>query len=211
MNRIVLVRHGETIWHKENRYAGRSDIALNEKGYAQADQLATWATDAGITGIWSSTLSRACNTAAPIAKALALPLQTDARLVELDFGRGEGLTSVEMSCQMPAEFAAFRIDPVKNHLPEGEDPIHAVERALEALYEVAECTDSSGRALVVAHNTLLRLVLCRLLGISLSRYRTVFPVFDNCSLTEIEIAPGVASSLLCFNVPLSIPPQNVNQ
>jgi probable phosphoglycerate mutase len=199
------------MWHKENRYAGRSDIALNEKGYAQADQLATWAATAGITGIWSSTLSRACNTASPIAKALGLPLQTDARLVELDFGRGEGLTSAEMSYQMPEEFAAFRVDPVKNFLPEGEDPVHAVERALAAFYEVAECTDSGGRALVVAHNTLLRLVLCRLLGISLSRYRTVFPVFDNCSLTEIEMAPGVASSLLCFNVPLSIPPQNVNQ
>jgi probable phosphoglycerate mutase len=49
---------------------------------------------------------------------------------------------------------------------------------------------------------LLRLVLCHLLGISLSRYRAVFPLFDNCSLTEIDLSPGKDVSLLHFNAPL---------
>jgi probable phosphoglycerate mutase len=199
-----MVRHGETVWHRENRYAGISDIALTPQGEAQACQLATWAIEAGITAVWSSPLSRACNTALPAAKALALPLRTDARLKELNFGRGEGLTSAEMSQQFPEAFAAFRSDPVKNFLQEGEDPVNAAKRAIAALYEIAESTGSGERSLVVAHNTLLRLALCEMLGIPLSRYRAVFPLFDNCSLTEVDIRPGKQTSLLHFNAPLSL-------
>ena len=197
MSRIILVRHGETVWHEENRYAGLSDVALTVRGEAQANQLAAWATGAGITAVWSSPLSRAYNTAAPVAKALGLPLQTEERLIELGFGLGEGLTSAEMSLQFPEAFAAFRADPVKNFLPEGEDPVHAAGRGISALGEIART--SSKRSLVVAHSTLLRLVLCQLLGIPLSRYRAVFPSFDNCSLTEIDIDPDRNVSILQFN------------
>src|SRR6266702_6807917 len=121
MSRIVMVRHGETVCHTENRYAGRSDIALTEKGLAQADQLASWVVGAGITAIWTSTLSRAQATALPVAKALGLPLQIDERLVELDFGEGEGLTTEAMNRTFPEALAAFRRDPVQHFLPGGED------------------------------------------------------------------------------------------
>jgi broad specificity phosphatase PhoE len=202
MSRIVMVRHGETVWHEENRYAGRSDIALTPKGQEQANKLARWATTAGVTAVWSSPLSRARNTAVPAAKALGLPLQIDERLTELDFGKSEGLTSVEMAQRIPEEYAAFRLDPVTNFLPGGEDPAHAMDRAIPAIYAIAGATAPGSRSLIVAHNTLLRLVLCHLLGISLSRYRAVFPLFDNCSLTEIDLSPGKDVSLLHFNAPL---------
>ena len=198
MSCILLVRHGETVWHKENRYAGHSDVALTARGQAQANQLAAWAVTAGITAIWSSPLSRAQKTAAPVAKTLGVPLQTDERLIELDFGRGEGLTSAEMSARIPEAFAAFRIDPVKNFLPGGEDPAYAVERAISALIEIS--MSSNQRSLVVAHSTLIRLVLCQFLGIPLSRYRAVFPTLDNCSITEIDLNPDKNAGLLRFNV-----------
>jgi probable phosphoglycerate mutase len=204
MSRIVMVRHGETVWHAENRYAGRRDIALTSNGLEQAERLARWAlTEGDITSVWSSTLSRARDTAFPAARALDLPLQVDERLVELDFGQGEGLTSVEMLQKMPAAFTAFRADPVRNFLPEGEDPVAAVERAMIALGAIAKSAGEPGRSLVVAHSTLLRLVLCKMLEIPLSHYRTVFPSFNNCSLTEVRLAPDGTASLLMFNVPLS--------
>ena len=65
MKFIALVRHGETEWHAENRYAGRSDIALTDKGLFQAEQLAQWARTAELHAIWSSSLSRALRTAEP--------------------------------------------------------------------------------------------------------------------------------------------------
>jgi broad specificity phosphatase PhoE len=57
-----------------------------------------------------------------------------------------------------------------------------------------------GRVLVVAHNTVIRLALCQLLGLPLREYRRLFPAIGNCALTEIRMTDG-RSALLRFNVP----------
>ncbi len=199
MSRLLLVRHGETVWHAENRYAGRTDIDLTDNGRAQAERLARWVRTANLEAVWSSPLRRARLTALPSALAAGLPLQIDERLIELDFGQGEGLTDAEMEMHFRAERSAFRLDPVAHHLPGGEDPEQAAARGTAALYEIAAAVE--GRGLVVAHSTLLRLSLCHLLGIPLPRYRSVFPHLANGALTEIQITPG-AIGLLSFNNPL---------
>jgi probable phosphoglycerate mutase len=199
--RIVLVRHGESIWHAENRYAGRTDIGLTPNGDAQAASLALWARTAGLAAVYSSTLSRAIATATPVAEACDLRLQTMTDLMELDFGRGEGLSDREMGERFPAARAAFKMDPVKHHLPEGEDPMLAVERGMRALRQIA-AKHRGQRVLVVAHSTLMRLLLCDMLQISHSNYRSVFPRMANGTLTEIEMrTSGIA--LLSFNSPLA--------
>ncbi len=200
MSRLVLVRHGETVWGADNRYAGQSDIALTPHGELQSERLARWASGARLAAVWSSPLSRARLTAAPSAAAAGLPLHIDDRLLELHFGEAEGLTEREMEARFPAERAAFLRDPVVHFLPGGEDPLLAAVRGVAALQAIAAAA-ADGRCLVVAHSTLLRLALCRLLGIPLARYRTAIPRFPNTALTEIELTPGGAS-LLCFNVPL---------
>ena len=198
--RIVLVRHGETVWHAENRYAGTSDIALTPKGEQQALHLAAWAQSANLGAVYASTLSRAITTATPAAEAARVMLQTSPDLVELDFGLGEGLTDREMDAKFPDVRAAFRLDPVTHHLPGGENPIAAVNRAMSALRKIASAHEGD-RVLVVAHNTLIRLLLCHVLQIPLARYRATFPHLANGTLTEIEFRPtGVA--LLSFNSPL---------
>jgi probable phosphoglycerate mutase len=202
MIRLVLVRHGETVWHGENRYAGRTDVALTERGVAQAAQLAEWARNAKLNAVWSSPLSRARLTASPAAEAASLPLQVNEQLMELDFGRAEGKTDAEMRLLFPEERAAFVRDPVLHHLPGGEDPVRAAERGVAALQAIAEASGEGGRALVVAHSTLLRLVLCSLLEIPLARYRDTFPSFANGTITEIAIS-GSNVGLLSFNVPLT--------
>ena len=126
MTRLFLVRHGQTVWHVDNRYAGRTDVALSPRGREQAEQLAAWGKTAGLDGIWCSPLSRARETAAPVAVATGLDLQVDARLCELDFGRGEGLTAADMGEAFPEALAAFQADPVAHHLPGGEDPRAAI-------------------------------------------------------------------------------------
>jgi probable phosphoglycerate mutase len=200
MSRLVLVRHGETVWHAENRYAGRTDVALTDKGIAQAAKLAQWAKKAQLNAVWASPLTRAQLTAQPAAEAVGLSVQTDARLIEVDFGRGEGLTDAEMKAAFPEERAAFLRDPAANPLPGSEDAATAAERGVAALHAIAEIT-AGGRALVVAHNTLFRLVLCKLLGIPLGRYRTTFPQLANGTVTEIGITDA-GVSLLSFNAPL---------
>ncbi|UFR06795.1 histidine phosphatase family protein [Streptomyces sp. Go40/10] len=199
MTDFLLVRHGETAWHADNRYAGRSDVPLTERGHKQAAALGGWAAGQRLDAVLCSPLSRARLTAEPAAAARGLPLRVDERLYEVDFGRGDGLTRAEMAALFPDELAAFLTDPVAHHLPGGEDPAAAARRGVACLTEVAgELPD--GRVLVVAHSTLVRLMLCALLGIPLARYRSVFPVLENGALTELRLHEGQAA-LLRLNVP----------
>jgi broad specificity phosphatase PhoE len=201
MNNIILCRHGETVWHAENRYAGISDIDLTPRGHNQAAHLADWAKSAGLTAIYASTLSRAQTTAAASAKTTGLDVQVDQRLRELDFGEGEGMTTAEMEQQFPKALAHFRSDPAKHHLPGGEDPFKAADRFVESLQEINR-NHPDGRVLVVAHTTAIRLALCQMIGIPLSEYRRVFPAIRNCSLTEISVRDGYVS-VLEFNTPVA--------
>lgn len=194
MTRLVLVRHGESVWHAENRYAGVSDIALTERGVEQAHQLADWSRTAGLDAVWSSTLSRAQLTAKACSETIHLPMRVDERLRELDFGDAEGMTVGEMEERFPQALAAFRADPVSGHLPRGEDPAKAAHRFVECLLDIA-AENPDGRVLVVAHTTAIRLALCRLIGIPLSEYRRVFPFLRNCALTEIRLTDGHAAVL----------------
>ncbi|MEU6992099.1 histidine phosphatase family protein [Streptomyces sp. NPDC046465] len=204
MTDFVLVRHGETVWHDGNRYAGRTDVALTPHGLRQADALGAWAAGERIDAVVSSPLSRARLTARPAAEALGLVPRVEQRLVELDFGRGDGLTRDEMRERFPAELAAFLRDPVAHHLPGGEDPRAAAERASAALADLA-ADFPEGRVLVVAHSTLVRLVLCRQLGIPLADYRQVFPALHNGALTELRLREG-RMSLLRLNAPAVVAP-----
>ena len=197
MTNLVLVRHGETVWHAENRYAGVSDVALTPRGEEQAGQLAAWARNAGLAAVWSSPLSRARRTAQ--ACAAGVPLEVDARLRELDFGDGEGLTSAEMTQRFPEARAAFLDDPAAHPLPGGEDPVAAANRFTECLQEIAADLPD-GRVLVVAHSSAIRLALCRLIGVPLSEYRRLFPRLRNCALTEVRLRDGRVA-LLQFNTP----------
>jgi broad specificity phosphatase PhoE len=198
--RLMLVRHAETVWHAENRYAGSSDVALTPHGREQAALLAEWAKSAGLTALWTSPLARARETAAAVAEATGLQPRVDARLAELDFGQGEGHTIEEMRRLFPDRVAAFQADPVANHLPGGEDPEAAAERGVACLAEIAGAHPGE-RVLIVAHTTLLRLVLCRLLDTPLAAYRRVFPFIRNCGLTEVRL-DGHNASLFEFNVPI---------
>jgi probable phosphoglycerate mutase len=199
MTDLVLVRHGETAWHAENRYAGVSEVELSSSGRAQAAELAMWASSAGLSAVWSSPQGRALATATACADLAGLPLQVDSSLRELDFGQAEGLTAQEMRERLPEALAAFSIDPVADHLPGGEDPAEAAARFVACLRDIAGAQE--GRVLVVAHNTVIRLALCRLLGVPLRDYRRLLPTVGNCTLTEIRMTDG-PPALLRFNVPV---------
>ncbi|MFI7146106.1 histidine phosphatase family protein [Nonomuraea sp. NPDC050022] len=200
MTNIALVRHGESVWHAENRYAGLSDIELTPRGLDQAGQLASWAGRAGLAAVWASTLSRARITAAASAEAAGVELRVDERLRELDFGQADGLTAAEMRERFPEARAAFEADPATNPLPGGEDPKLAADRFTECLRDIA-AAHPDGRVMVVAHTTVIRIALCRLMGVPLDEYRRLFPKLDNCAITEIRPRNGQVA-ILRYNSPI---------
>ena len=198
---FFLVRHGQTAWHRANRYAGRADLELDATGRAQAAVLAGWAARADLTAVVSSPLRRAVQTARPAAAAASLPLECDDRLRELDFGLAEGLRLADLRRSDPDAVRRFEADPAAHPLPGGEDPVVAAARGRDCLLEIA-AAHPGGRMLVVAHNTLLRLVLCELLGIALRDYRRRFGQLVNGALTEIEL--GASGAALCrYNADLT--------
>ena len=196
---LLLARHGQTVWHAENRYAGVSDVALTGTGRAQAEALGRWAGAHPVDAIWTSTVSRAIATAEPACRALGLTPHREHALRECDFGVVEGRTLAEFAREDPDAAAAFRADPVAHPFPGAEDPRAAAERGAAALRRIAAAHEG-GRVLVVAHNTLLRLVLCRLLSIPLADYRRVFPRLRNAAVTELRLDAG-SVGLISLNVP----------
>lgn len=196
---LLLARHGQTVWHAGNRYAGVSDVALTDTGRAQAEALGRWAAGHPVDAVWTSPLSRAVDTAEPACRALGVAARRDPGLRECDFGVVEGRTLAEFAAEHPAAAEAYRADPVAHPFPGAEDPRAAAARGTAALRRIA-AAHPGGRVLVVAHNTLLRLTLCSLLGIPLAEYRRAFPRLRNAAVSEIRV-DGDSTGLLSLNLP----------
>lgn len=205
MTTLLLVRHGQTVWHEGPRYAGSSDVALTDLGHAQAQQLAAWAPSARLDAIVSSQLTRAVETARPAADACGLDLRVDARLAEVDFGIAEGRTRADMEVDMPAELAAHLANPMERGFPGGESGLEVVGRAAAAFRDVC-AAHPDGRVLVVGHSTTTRLVLCVLLGIDPTTFRTVMPYLGNGTVTTLDLADDGTAALHGYNVPLGALP-----
>ena len=197
---LHLVRHGQTIWHAENRYTGSSDIELTAEGEAEAERLARWASTAGPHAIYSSPLVRARRTAEPSARALGLEVVPHRDLREVDFGRGEGLTRGEMAEIFPEALETFLRSPAEHPLPSGERGLDAIARARPVVDEIVD-RHRGASALLVLHSTVLRLLLCDLLDFEPNRYRSLFPRVVNCAVTTVEVHGSAA--LLSLNVPVT--------
>jgi probable phosphoglycerate mutase len=199
---LTLARHGQTVWHAENRYAGVSDVPLDDTGRAQIAALAAWVRTHPHDVVVCSPVPRARETAAPVAAALGVEPEVVPDLREVDFGIAEGRTLRELRASHPEAAAAFVADPVRHPFPGAEPPAAAAERVLGALRAVAD-RHRGAAVLVVAHNTALRLALCAWLGIPLAHYRDVLPRLDNAAVTRLRVPtdPSRPPALLGLNVP----------
>ena len=196
MTTVHLARHGETVWHEENRYAGSSDVALTDRGRLQAEMLATAMAARDIAVVASSDLTRARETAAPAARRLGLEVVVDPRLREVDYGDAEGLTATEIRARWPDAWDSFVATPATTPLPGGEPGADAVARYVAALSDLAEAAAvAGGELLVVAHSTAIRMLLCRALGLPLDEYRRRFPRLDNGAVIEGTVEPGGALTI----------------
>jgi len=113
VTRFCLVRHGETDWNALCRIQGNTDIDLNDLGRQQAELAGRALVGAGITALYSSDLQRAWNTAAIIARHLALEPWLEPQLRERDYGFFEGMTYSDARRLHPEAFARYeRRDPL---------------------------------------------------------------------------------------------------
>jgi probable phosphoglycerate mutase len=198
---LILSRHGQSVWHRENRYAGATDIDLTDTGRDQARALASWCAANPPDAVCCSPLKRARDTAEPVCAALGVEPSIVDDLRESDFGVAEGRTLGELAADRPDVVERFRADPAAHPFPGAEPPTDAARRGAAALRAVA-VKAAGGTVLVVAHSTLLRVALCELLCVPVARYRDVFPRLDNGALTRISVGATGPAGLLSLNVPL---------
>lgn len=170
--RILLARHGETPWNAEGRYQGQIDIPLSPVGEGQAAALGQRLADQSITRAVASPLSRAQATAkAALGPARAAMLRTDADLQEIAHGDWEGLLASEIHARDPDTLAAWREAPdsVLMPGPGGESLQMVLDRAWRGLVRACESLGDDDTLLVVAHDAVNRVLLCRIMGLPLNR------------------------------------------
>ena len=185
---IYLLRHGETAWNADNnRYCGRTDIHLTDKGVRQAEAVREQLEGIEFTGVYSSPLQRA-STTARIASGRAVT--TDQRLIEADFGTWEQKTREEFMADNPQLWDDWMRDPaVAKAGGTGETGTEVVLR-VDSFFNELLSTHSSGNFLVVAHNGVNRLYMAYKLGMPLRNYRQLVQL--NSAVTQFTLdAQGV--------------------
>lgn len=167
--KLILARHGETPWNAEGRYQGQEDIPLSPVGEAQAAALAQRLRDEPIARAIASPLLRARRTAEIALGSRADMLTTDAGLMEIAHGEWEGLLATEIAARDGERLRAWRDAPDTVQMPGGESLQQVLDRAWPALQRACAGLGADDTVLVVAHDAVNRVLLCRILGIPLAK------------------------------------------
>ena len=188
MTTILLARHGETDWNRENRFQGHADPPLNETGRAQAAELAAALANEPLAAVYSSPLRRAFETAQIVGAPHGLePVPVDA-LREVDVGSWQGLTRAEIEERFPEQFARW-LD-YEQGWDDGESYDEMGQRVLAALLELA-ATHEGERILAVSHGGPVRAAYAVADGIEHSEARRRGPVVANAFVAEFSVEDGV--------------------
>lgn len=193
--RIYVVRHGVTLWNREMRFQGHTDIPLHEEGQEQARRIAARLAvlPSAPVAVWSSDLARARHTAEAIATPHGLNVCTTALLRETMLGDWEGLTRAEIEARGDSERLALYIKDPFQHRPPGGETLEAVWDRIAQASELLCREHPEGDLVIVGHGGSLRALLCQALDTPLASLRRLR--LDNASLSVIEEQHGVHGSL----------------
>ncbi|GHO45236.1 histidine phosphatase family protein [Ktedonospora formicarum] len=186
--RLLIVRHGETSYSRDNVCYGTTEVPLTELGLLQAKTLAERLRHEDINAIYCSPQERARQTATPSANQLQLPLQTRLALREMDFGRWENIPRERLKQEYPAELAAWDRGSWMSCPPGGETQQAVLARTVPCLTDLL-VKHSGETLLLVSHQTVIRLLVGHLLDMSLSASRRLNVA--NASVTELHITGDV--------------------
>jgi len=184
---LILIRHGETLWNKEERVQGRSDIELSPVGIEQARRLALSLKDQPICAIHASPLKRALQTAQIINEFHRQEIKTHSGLMEMDQGDFEGFSFKELIATQKDFLDKWIANPASVRMPNGESLAGLQERAWRALETIINQKEN---ALVVAHNFTIAAILCRIRKISLSEFLST--CVGTASKTVVRLQDGEA-------------------
>ncbi len=177
---IDLIRHGEPVGGK--RYRGQIDDPLSEKGWRQMWEAVgdhhPW------DRIVTSPLSRCRAFAEALGERHGIPVERDARLMEIGFGAWEGRTAEELLAEDPGRLHRFWSDPL-NHTPPGAETLPAFRDRVIAAWEDLLARHAGRHLLVVGHAGMMRMILRHVLDMPLERMFRI--QIGNAAISRVRI------------------------
>ncbi len=169
MQKLVIVRHGQSQWNLENKFTGEVDVPLTDLGREEA-----LAAGKKIKGIifktaFTSVLIRAQETLQIILKEinqLSIPVIKDKALNERNYGSLQGLNKSEIAAKYGAEQVALWRRGYEVRPPDGESLKDTAARVIPYYKRSIEPLLTNANVLVVAHGNSLRALMMYLEGIT---------------------------------------------
>jgi probable phosphoglycerate mutase len=184
--RILAIRHGQTAWNADKRIQGQLDLPLNDTGLLQARRLAEALFEEPIAAIYCSDLSRAVQTALPLAERKGLVLRRDSALRERGFGEFQGLTFDEITERWPEQALRWRRRDPEYGPAGGERLVDFHARCVAAAWRLAALHPGQTIALV-AHGGVMDCLHRSAVGVSVSAARTW--QLDNAAVNRLLWSP----------------------
>jgi alpha-ribazole phosphatase len=164
---IFLLRHGEIRNLKEGkRFIGWQDVALSDVGLAQARKWADYFSAAALKNICCSDLSRCLETARIIGARCSLEPSPFPELREIHLGRWDGQSFETIQSRDPAAFLE-RGDRIADYRPPGGESFRDLQARVWPVFKKIVQPSSGGPTLIVTHAGVIRVLLCRILGMPL--------------------------------------------
>jgi alpha-ribazole phosphatase len=196
MPKVILVRHGESVWNSERRIQGSLDPELSSRGRRQTDLLVSHLQahlPSAVAAIYTSPLRRAAQTADQIAATYGIPVVHEPDLREMSLGKWEGMTVAEIQATYPGCYEQWLEDPLAFPAPGGED-LRSFERRVVGVLERMRDAHPKADLIVVSHGGVIKALLCFALGLDV---RHLFRLKqDNTAINRIELDGRVRRVLL---------------
>jgi broad specificity phosphatase PhoE len=183
MIRILLIRHGSTDLLGHVLYGRMPGVHLNAEGLRQAETVSQALKERyDLDAIISSPLERALETARPIAEIQSKPVNIDAGINEIDFGKWVGKSFAELSESQ--RWNAFNRRRSIHCAPEGESMMRVQARAWQVIEGVINTYQAGSTLALVTHGDVIRSILLLILGAPIDH------------IHRLEIAPCSVSELM---------------
>lgn len=191
---LLFIRHAATAWTTLGRYQGRRDPALSDEGRIEAAELAQRVAHEPIDIILTSPLTRAVETARAVSAINGARLLTDDRLIELSYGRWEGLTQPEIKARWPDDLRRWKRFPHAATPTGGEALPEAMARLHSLLQELPGCVAGCRVAALMTHDILIRLALLAASGKGLEGIRDIS--VQPASVHRLRLTDGVVRTTI---------------
>jgi broad specificity phosphatase PhoE len=185
--RLLTIRHGETEYARERRFAGARDVPLTPRGQRQCEAAGRALSGAFVGTVYSSPLARARASAALIAAPHKVPVRVEPAFREMAFGEWEGLTRAEVALRWPSEMQAWAVTPHVVRPPGGERLDEVAARVAGGLAALGD-THGGETVVLVSHAIVARLIVLAALGLGPDRLWSVDA--SPAGITEIEYVDG---------------------